>query len=34
VIEGRWKTYNKYTLGLTKGLWASEFIIAAKKRAS
>jgi len=34
VIEGRWKTYNKYTLGLTKGLWASEFIIVAKKRAS
>jgi 2-polyprenyl-3-methyl-5-hydroxy-6-metoxy-1,4-benzoquinol methylase len=31
VIEGRWKTYDKYTLGLAKGLWAYEFILAAKK---
>jgi 2-polyprenyl-3-methyl-5-hydroxy-6-metoxy-1,4-benzoquinol methylase len=31
VIEGRWKAYNKYTLGLAKGLWAYEFIMSAKK---
>jgi len=34
VIEGRWKRYNKYTLGLAQDLWANEFIIAAKKHAS
>ena len=34
VIEGRWSTYNMYTLGLLKGLWANELIVAAKKRNS
>jgi len=34
VIEGRWKHYDKYTMGLLKFLWASEFIISAKKSIS